>query len=82
VEHHADFAVAVSQPLNVETRADPGDGHGPIQGRVIAVGWWVDPGGAADPGHVPAGTLYLVVDETRPRPMWIKEGDLTRIWIG
>ena len=76
MEHHADFAVAVTHVLQVTTTAQPDDDHGPIEGRVIALGWWVQPETTEDRNHVPAGTLYLVVDERRPRPMWVREGDL------
>jgi len=79
MEHHADFAVPVSQKLDVETTADPGDGQPAIAGRVIALGWWVDPSASDDPGHTPIGTLYLVADQRRRRPYWIKEADLKAI---
>lgn len=77
--HHADFAVAVSQALDATTSVDPGDGHGPIAGRVIALGWWVDPTAASDPEHEPTGTLYLVVDDRRPRPYWVAQDDLQSV---
>lgn len=79
MEPHADFAVALSQHLLVTTTADPGDGHGPISGHVISLGWWVQPGSGEDPTHEPAGTLYLVVDERRPRPMWVRQSALTSV---
>ncbi|MDJ0497377.1 MAG: hypothetical protein QNJ89_06075 [Acidimicrobiia bacterium] len=79
MEHHADFAIPVAQDLNVTTTAQPDDGYGPIEGRVIALGWWVQPETVEDPDHVPAGTLYLVVDERRPRPMWVREAQLTAV---
>ncbi len=82
MEHHADFAIPVTQEMRVTTTAQPDDDHGPIEGSVIALGWWVQPESAADPGHVPAGTLYLVVDERRPRPMWVRESHLTSVRIG
>ncbi len=41
MEHHADFAIPVAQDLIVTTTAQPDDGYGPIEGRVIALGWWV-----------------------------------------
>ncbi|MDJ0924088.1 MAG: hypothetical protein QNJ77_05955 [Acidimicrobiia bacterium] len=63
------------------TSAQPADGHGPITGRVIALGWWTQPETADDPDHEPAGTLYLVVDERRPRPLWVREGQLTSVEI-
>jgi len=81
MEHHADFAVPVTQRMEVTTTADPGDGHGPIAGRVLSLGWWVDSGAEDDPRHEPKGTLYLVVDERRPRPMWIKQADLTSVRV-
>ncbi|MBK5267456.1 MAG: hypothetical protein JJE47_08470 [Acidimicrobiia bacterium] len=79
MEHHADFAVALTQHLVVTTSADPDDGHGPIEGHVISLGWWVQPGADANPDHEPAGTLYLVVDERRPRPMWVRQAHLTSV---
>ena len=82
MEHHADFAVPISQRLEVETSVGPDDGLSPIAGQAIALGWWVDPGSASDPVHAPTGTLYLIVDERRPRPYWVKQGDLTRVQLG
>lgn len=79
MEHHADFAVALSQKLDVETDIDPGDGLPAISGRVIALGWWVDPARPEDPRHEPAGTLYLIADQQRPRPYWVKQGNLTSV---
>ncbi|MGH8916587.1 MAG: hypothetical protein ACRDZM_18990 [Acidimicrobiia bacterium] len=78
MEHHADFAVPVSQKLDVETVADPGDGLPKIAGRVIALGWWVEPA-SNDTDHVAAGTLYLVADQRRTRPYWVKQADLIAI---
>jgi hypothetical protein len=66
---HPDFAVSVTQRIEVATRAG-------VAGRVIALGWWVDPAAKDDPRHEPAGTLYLVVDERQPRPVWVPEGEL------
>ena len=82
MEHHADFAVPVTHTMLVTTTAQPDDDHGPIQGRVIALGWWVQPETATDPAHEPTGTLYLIVDERRPRPMWVKQADLTSVRVG
>jgi hypothetical protein len=90
MEHHADFAVPVTRHLVVETGCGPDDGHGPLRGDVIALGWWVDPTSApapdaADPeaagaaGHTPTGTLYLVVDPRRSRPYWVKQADLRSV---
>lgn len=79
MEHHADFAITVSRKLDVETSADPGDGKPAIAGRVIALGWWVDSGTAHDPEHIASGTLYLVADQRRTRPYWVKQSDLTAI---
>jgi hypothetical protein len=56
MEHHADFAVPVSRRVTAEAGVGPDDGHGPLRGDVIALGWWVDPDVAADAHHVPAGT--------------------------
>lgn len=38
MEHHADFAVPVSQPIDVEAKVGPDDGLGPLSGRLIALG--------------------------------------------
>jgi hypothetical protein len=81
MEHHADFAIPVVQHLRVSTAARPEEGLEPIAGRVIALGWWVDPAAADNPDHDPAGTLYLVVDPRRPRPMWVRESDLRSVEI-
>lgn len=79
MEHHADFAVALTQKLDVETDVDPGDGLPAIAGRVIALGWWVDPAGSPEPRHQPSGTLYLIADQRRARPYWVKQADLTSV---
>ncbi len=47
-----------------------------VRGAVVALGWWVDPHATTDPEHQPTGTLYLVVDETKERPMWIAQADI------
>jgi hypothetical protein len=75
MEQHADFAVPVSQKLYVETALPHPDSSGTISGQAIALGWWVDPQ-AGSPDNPSAGTLYLVVDPTAPRPLWVKEGDI------
>ncbi|MDX1449143.1 MAG: hypothetical protein R3246_08790 [Acidimicrobiia bacterium] len=80
--HHADYAIGISQLLDVTTSVQPDDGLGPLAGRVIALGWWVDPEAASDPEHVPTGTLYLVVDERRTRPYWVSERDLVSLRLG
>lgn len=79
MEHHADFAIPVSHVMKVTTVAQPDDDHGPVAGQVIALGWWVQP--ETDPDHEPVGTLYLVVDDRRSRPLWIREGDLRSVTI-
>jgi hypothetical protein len=76
VEHHADFAIPISQKLDVETSADPGDGGSTVAGRVLALGWWVDSGHS---DHEPTGTLYLVADQRRSRPYWVSQADLTAL---
>ncbi|MDJ0953279.1 MAG: hypothetical protein QNJ81_06335 [Acidimicrobiia bacterium] len=81
MEHHADFAIPVQQDLRVTTDVGPEDGIGPIAGRVIALGWWVQPETAGIPDHEPTGTLYLVVDPRRPRPYWVKQADLLSVRI-
>jgi hypothetical protein len=80
VEHHADFAVPVTQALHVETDYERPDG-GVVAGPVLALGWWVDPR-AGDSGEEPAGTLYLVADEALPRPVWVAQGRLTSFKLG
>jgi hypothetical protein len=79
VEYHADFALSVSQKLDVETSADPGDGIPPVAGRVLALGWWVDAAAGNGGSQIRTGTLYLVADQRRPRPYWVKQADLTAI---
>lgn len=73
MRHHADFAIPVTQAMEASAA------QGSIRGRVIALGWWVDPDPADDPEHVPTGTLYLIVDERLARPMWVAEGDLDSV---
>lgn len=75
MQHHADFAIPITQKLHLETTCDP-DGKGPLVGLAIALGWWVDPDAAADADHEPTGTLYLLVDPKRPRPYWVSQSDL------
>lgn len=75
IEHHADFAVSISQRLWMETAVERPDGTGSIRGWAIALGWWVDPG-QTDPGAA-TGTLYLIVDERGGPPRWIAEGNIT-----
>lgn len=77
--HHADYAVSVTQRIEVDTSAQPADGHGPLRGRLIALGWWVDSDAIGVPDHEPTGTLYLVADERRSRPMWVRQSDLTAV---
>jgi len=79
VEHYVDFAVPVSQKLDVETSANPGDGRPAIAGRVLALGWWIDTEAQGAENHVPTGTLYLVADQRRNRPYWVKQDDLIAI---
>ncbi len=68
----ADFAVAVTQQVEVTTK----DG---VNGRVIALGWWTESEVARDPEFLSSGTLYLVVDPKKPRPLWVPEGDLVAV---
>lgn len=80
MEHHADFAVPVTQKVWLETRVPRQNGEGMIRGWAIALGWWVDPNvnDHGTPGH-PVGTLYLIVDETQPGPpVWIAQGNIVR----
>ncbi len=76
MEHHADFAVPVTQRLVLETNHDRPDGAGKIAGRALALGWWVDAGGPPA-GEEPAGTLYLVADARLPRPVWVRQANVT-----
>jgi hypothetical protein len=46
---------------------------------LIALGWWVDSDAIGVPDHEPTGTLYLVADERRSRPMWVRQSDLTAV---
>lgn len=82
MEHHADFAVPVTQPLYVETDYDRPDGEGKVAGRAIALGWWVDQPGTPPSEEPPTGVLYLVVDEALPRPVWCAQGHLTSVRLG
>jgi hypothetical protein len=50
-----------------------------VNGAVIALGWWVDPDAADDPLHEPTGTLYLVVDTTKERPLWVAQADISSV---
>jgi hypothetical protein len=77
VEHHADFAVPVTQRLRLETSCDRPGGPGKVAGRAIALGWWVDAPGQPTPADESVGTLYLVADPSLPRPVWVKQGDVT-----
>ena len=79
MEHHADFAVPVVQRLVVETEHERPRG-GRVRGRVLALGWWVDPE-AGQGGEESVGTLYLVADEALPRPFWVAQGSLTGLHL-
>jgi hypothetical protein len=79
VVHHADFAVPVVRRLRVETSRRRPDGSGAVAGQVIALGWWVDAPGSPPSEEPPTGTLYLVVDESLPRPVWVAQGDLIAV---
>ncbi len=68
--NHADFAVAVTQRVEVTTSSG-------ISGRVIALGWRDDSSVSGDPAHELAATLYLVVDPAQPGPLWVAQGELT-----
>jgi hypothetical protein len=74
LEHHADFAVAISHRVWVETSIPREAGGEPVAGWAIALGWWVDP----EMVHTEqsTGTLYLVVDERGGPPVWIAEGNI------
>jgi hypothetical protein len=77
VEHHADFAIPLAQTLVVETDHQRPNGDGTIAGPVLALGWWVDKPGDPPREGPPTGTLYLVADESQPRPVWVAQGRLT-----
>ncbi len=79
MEHHADFAVSVTQRLWMETNVPRAVGVGMVRGWVIALGWWVGPNVNDDgsPGE-PVGTLYLIVDsEGVGPPVWVAQGNVT-----
>jgi hypothetical protein len=76
VEHHADFAIPVTQRLVVETDYDRPNGGGTIGGPVLALDWWVEKPGDPPAEGPPTGTLYLVADESQPRPVWVAQGRL------
>lgn len=83
MEHHADFAVPVTQRLWIETTIPRKTGAGVIAGRAVALGWWVEPNLNEDgtPGE-PTGTLYLIVDEGQSGPpIWIAQGNIARCRI-
>jgi hypothetical protein len=73
--HHADFAVPLAQRMVVETSLERPDGEGKVAGRALALGWWVTPPGEPDPEE-PAGTLYLLADESLPRPVWVAQAQV------
>jgi hypothetical protein len=78
MEHHADFAVPVTQRLWMTTSVTRRNGRGTIAGWAISLGWWVGPNLNEDgtPGES-TGVLYLLVDEHDPGPpVWIAEGNI------
>jgi hypothetical protein len=81
VEHHADFAVGLAQRLWLETAHDRPGSDGKIAGRAraLALGWWVDRPGEQTPPAESVGTLYLVADEALPRPVWVRQADVTAL---
>jgi hypothetical protein len=80
VDPHPDFAVALVRRLEVETSEPRPDGVGTVHGPAIALGWYVDPN-AADSDGPPVGTLYLVADETLPRPVWVAQARLAAVRV-
>ncbi len=82
MEHHADFAVPLSQHVWLETVHERPDGTGKISGQALALGWWVDPPGEPTSLEEAAGTLYLVADESLPHPVWVREGDIRSFRVG
>jgi hypothetical protein len=80
VDPHPDFAVAVLQRLVLETNEPRQGGDGNVRGPALALGWYVDPTAGAS-GEPPVGTLYLVADETLPRPVWVAQARLTALRV-
>jgi hypothetical protein len=72
MDPHPDFAVALVQRLVVETSEPRPSGDGSVSGPALALGWYVDPT-AGENGEPPVGTLYLVADESLPRPVWVAQ---------
>jgi hypothetical protein len=80
MEHHADFAVPVTQQLWLRTSVPRAVGAGTIAGWAIALGWWVEPNltPQGTPGEA-AGTLYLIVDAAQPGPpVWVRQAHITQ----
>jgi hypothetical protein len=80
VDPHPDFAVPLVQRLVVETSEPRPSGSGNVGGPALALGWYVDPT-AGESGEPPVGTLYLVADESLPRPVWVAQARLTRLRV-
>jgi hypothetical protein len=80
VDPHPDFAVPLVRRLVVETAEPRADGAGKVRGPALALGWYVDPDAAAS-GEPPVGTLYLVADETLPRPVWVAQARLAAVRV-
>jgi hypothetical protein len=76
MDPHPDFAVPLTRHLFLETSEQRPDGSGTVGGPALALGWYVDPAAGED-GEPPVGTLYLVADESLPRPVWVAQGRLT-----
>ena len=75
IEHHADYAVSISQQLWLSSSVPRRNGVGTIAGWAIALGWWVEPGNTGEA----AGTLYLIVDpDDSGAPVWVREANITR----
>ena len=81
MDPHPDFAVAVPQRLLLETNEPRPGGVGTVRGPALALGWYVDPD-AGSSGEPPVGTLYLIADETLPRPVWVAQARLTAVRVG
>jgi hypothetical protein len=80
IEHHADFAVPITQRLWLDSTVPRRNGTGSIAGWAIALGWWVDPG--AEERGESVGTLYLVVDpQDDGPPAWVREGNVRRAQV-
>jgi hypothetical protein len=70
--------IGISAELVVEGR-DDARGVGPFRGRVVAV---AVEGGAAAQAPDTWETWLLVVDDTKPGPVWVAQGDVASQRLG